>query len=136
LLVGLEIQVNKTNIALHFCVAIGSLAITCMIATPTIIKDLKDNLIYQTYKNNYETLLTYSEIDEAHTFFDNLKTATEHLMEPHQHALLFAACCHVISPLEDNFEDLIRTLFPVRTWKAYLTAKDQDKRDLQLSKPS
>jgi uncharacterized protein YueI len=34
LLVNPEIQVNKSDIAAHLCVAVGSLAMACTIATP------------------------------------------------------------------------------------------------------
>jgi hypothetical protein len=130
-LVDLEIKINKTDIATHFCVAVGSLAIACAIATPNIEKHHAEDLVYQTFEKNFETLLSFSEIDEAQDFFDLLKKATEHPNEPHEHGTLSAARARAVGPIEDAFKDLIHTLF-VRSWKAYLSAKKQDERDLEL----
>jgi hypothetical protein len=130
-LVDLEIEVIKTAIATHFCEAVGSLAIACAISTPTIEDHLADDLVFHTFDVHHETLLRHSEILEAQDFFTLFKTATLHPAAVHEHASLSAARIRNVSRLEDNFKQLIETLF-VRTWKAYLTVKDQDERDLHL----
>jgi hypothetical protein len=130
-LVDLEINVNKAGIATHFSVAVGSLAIACMIAAPNIESYVAEDLIYQTFEKNHESLLAYAEISDVQTFFNVLNKATDQPNEPYQHGTLSAARIRAISTLEDTFKDLISTLF-VRTWKAYLSAKDRDERDLLL----
>jgi hypothetical protein len=130
-LVDLEIEVNKTDIATHFCVAVGSLAIACAIASPCIDSHQAVDLVYLTFEKNFETLLEFSEIDEVQNFFDTFKKATEHPNEPHEYGTLSATRARAVNPIEDAFKDLIHTLF-VRSWQAYLSAKKQDERDLEL----
>jgi hypothetical protein len=130
-LVDLEIKVNKADIATHFSVVAGSLAIACTIAAPNIKSYVSEDLIYQTFEKNHQSLLAYAEISDVQTFFNVLNKATNQPNEPYQHGTLSAARIRAISTLEDTFKDLISTLF-VRTWKAYLSAKDRDERDLLL----
>jgi hypothetical protein len=131
-LVDLEIEVIKTAIATHFCEAAGSLAIACVICIPTIKDHLADDLIFYTFDEHHETLLSWhSEIPDAQDFFTLFKTATLHPADVHEHATLSAARSCNVSRLEDSFKQLIKTLF-VRTWKAYLAVKDQYKRDIYL----
>ncbi len=61
-LVDLEIKVNKADIATHFSVAVGSLAIASTIAAPNIESYVAEDLIYQTFEKNHESLLAYAEI--------------------------------------------------------------------------
>ena len=119
----MEIKVNKSDIATHFCVAVGSLTIACAIAAPNIESYVAEDLIYQTFEKNHESLLIHSEIDDAPTFFNIRNEATEQPNEPYEIGLLSAARAHAVSTLEETFKDLINTLF-VQTWNAYLSAKD------------
>jgi hypothetical protein len=130
-LVDLEIKVNKADIATHFSVAVGSLAIASTIAAPNIESYVAEDLIYQTLEKNHESLLAYTEISDVQTFFNVLNKATDQPNEPYQHGTLSAARIRAVSTLEDSFKDLISTLY-VRTWKAYLSAKNCDERDLLL----
>ena len=134
-LVDLEIEVTKNTIATHYCEAVGSLAIACAISSPTIENHLADDLIFYTFEKHHQTLLQHSEIPEAQDFFNLFKTATLHPADAHQHATLSADRSRLVSRLEDSFKQLIDTLF-VRTWKAYLSAKDQDARDPYNYMPS
>jgi hypothetical protein len=127
----LEIEVIKIAITMHFCEAVGSLTIACAISTSTIENHLADDLVFHTFDVHHETLLRHSEILEAQDFFTLFKTASLHPAAPHEHATLLAARVRSVSRLEDSFKQLIETLF-VRTWKAYLAAKEQDKRDIHL----
>jgi hypothetical protein len=130
-LVDLEIKVNKSDIATHFSVAVGSLAIACAIASPITEKYVAEDLIYLTFEKSHESLLAHSEIIDLQTFFDILNKATEQPNEPYQHGTLSADRIRAVSPLEETFKDMINILF-VRTWKAYLSAKDRDERDQEL----
>jgi hypothetical protein len=117
--------------ATHFCDAAGSLAIACAISTRTIGNHLLGDLIFHKLEKHHKTLLRHSKISEAQVFFNLLKTTTLHLSTTYVHATITAErSCHV-SRLKESFKHMIETLL-IRTWKAYLTVKDQDERDLQL----
>jgi hypothetical protein len=60
----------------HFSVAVGSLATACTIAAHNIENYVTEDLIYQTFEKNNESLLAYAEISDVQTFFNVLNKAT------------------------------------------------------------
>jgi hypothetical protein len=102
-LVDLEIEVNKTDIATHFYVAVGSRAIACAIASPCIDSHQAVDLVYLTFEKNFETLLEFSEIDEVQNFFDTFNKAAEHPNKPHEYGTLSATRARSVNPIEDAF---------------------------------
>lgn len=130
-LVDLEMKVIRDDISKHFCVSIGSLAVACAIATPTIESRFADDLVFLVFDSHYAMLLDYSEITDVQTFFNLFKTATAHPAEPYENSTLCVERARAVSPIENSFKDLIHILF-VRTWQTYLATKDQAERDLEL----
>jgi hypothetical protein len=133
-LVELEIKTLKLAIARLFCQAIGTLAIAMCIHHPQVEGPHQAHfLVYLVFERHHRTLLEFSELspDTPQDFFDLFQETHPVPTGAHQHSTLELHETYAVDAAEVSFKELVDALF-CRSWLAYIHAKQQTQRQLEL----